>query len=1517
MVTRALVSGAGDFSDPPAGPTRRVRARSSENLTADGVLPRLDSLPSVAPAVRELAWALARNGIDTDGDPLLEPNRARLLARWGDLRTKPDAHDAEELDGDGLDPDEPGAVDAAEAADHAAADAIAASDQAEAEALIVCFTGHGVPGPGGGLYLATAGADLVPDRLDGSCVSVRQLLDEAENGSRPVLFLLDVCGAGQAIAHQQTQDMLTGRPQDALRNAWVIGASTADSVAYEARFTTAAATVLRRLAEGTLDLSPTLSHLPVDDLALAIDRELAARGRATRSPAQTVVRTPRIVADTEPDPFLPNPAHSDDPYAALLDGTDPRLRAFAQACSPGLDPLHFVTRAAGNPSANVVHFSGRTAALSRIQGWINDPEHDRSSLLVVTGGPGSGKSAVLGVTACLTHPELVPLRPRVRTAVRGFRPVPAGRVLAVHARRLTLGQITDSLHQQLQAPPPTREGTPRSTRPTARTPSPAPAPAPAATTADLLTSLREAGDVLVVLDALDEALDPLAVLDELVLPLATDTDTGQPADGPGCRVILGTRPWWDTLPALHAYVTAVPDAVLDLDPVDAEDRKVLADDLHGYLDLLLDTVYPPPEVRYFADRIAGSTDTGAFLVAALFADHLLSGGFSDRSDPPCSITALFDLHRERLTRTDPWADTVLSVLGQARGEGMPLDLLHAVALAHRPSDAGRPAPPLTATRQALAGAAFFLRTTPDSDHRLLYRYFHQALTDHTAPDVDPVTVHRALLGSAPVTAAGSVDWSRVHPYLTRHAAEHAVAADGTAGSDAPSFDLLLQDPDFLVHADPDALGEQLRHASGKTARLHADIYRHSTSHHARRHDPAFRRCLLATDAMMFHAPRLARRFAAIPLDGRTSPVVPRWASDSSATAARRDTLDAGLAFDGGGIATARLDDGRTVAVVTGPRATTVWDMASGGVVRSLPAPPGVRPVQVVVTWERGRALAVVAGDDGSADVWDVALGRRLRTLHGTGVRPTLAVTRLPRGRTVLVTRAEYRKVHVLDFTTGRRLSSFALDSTPTATATIRWHGHTWLVVVGFDGLADVRDLRSGELLHRLDVQGADLWAVTTTRLSGRPVAVTTNRGGQVRFWNLETGVEVRRLPTPGHSTVSVARMAGKPVVITSGAGELTVSDVVSGERIRSLAGSSSSFGGRCAVAVCEGRLLAAVAEDEGKVVVYDLTTGSRHHRPGHDERITEVVALRVRRRQAAVTSAYDGACVVWDTRTGERLSPGWSAPFTVTALATLRVGGRAVVVAGDIGLMDRSMEFHSLSGAITAWDPATGAKWRAVHPHGSGIAHLALIRSRGRTIVASCGNEGEAEVLLRDLLTGRTLRSVHPLEAPSGLAAVRMGNRPILITTGRTARQAAWWDVRSTRRIHRVTGPVGRIATVWSRGRALAVMELEDARSGVWDVVTGERVRTVPGRIAATAVLRGRPVAVTETDERTLGLWDLLDGRDLSGPIPVPESAEVATTRRGLLISRGREVVCLDWDFTTLSGGQSGSFGSPDAPTTD
>ncbi|MFB9733788.1 hypothetical protein ACFQE4_29780 [Streptomyces thermocoprophilus] len=1098
-------------------------------------------------------------------------------------------------------------------------------------------------------------------------------------------------------------------------------------------------------------------------------------------------------------------------------------------------------------------------------------------LLVVTGSPGSGKSALLGVVVCTVHPELQALRARL--ALRTFRPRPDPRLLAVHARGLTTPQVVRSLHRQIL------EAVARSAG------MPAPEPMKTVESAELFDTLARAGGATVVVDALDEADDPEELLREVVLPLAGHPD---PATAPGCRVLLGTRLWRDTLPDLRAALEGRPELLIDLD---RETPQALADDLGAYLEQLLDPLCPPETAHELAQRLACSNTYSHFLTAYLYGTHLRERHAASApmtpeeavAGLPLDLPGMLDLNLRTLRAEDPWTGPVLAALGRVAGAGMPLELLHAVAVELAQEDPGPVPRRPSDTERALDRARFHLRRTSD-DGRHLYRFFHQALAERMAPHARPEAVLRALLAKVPV-AGGVRDWAAADPYLRRHAADHA--AD--AGPEA--LDALLADPGYLLHADPERLAPHLHRARGERARRHADVYRQTTAHHPLRHSVTARRDLLALEAAVWRDAELASALAEA--TGPAEPLVrPLWALSRTAAAARLHTLGphdgpvtrvlftsvpgeatpvlvtagpadrarrwdplrgtplgepqaaAGTVHDPGavqGLGAARGADGRPLVISVCEAGIAVHDAGTGALRHMLPPADGtVGPLLATLTLPEGGARAVTAGAGRVFQVWDVDAGRRLfeRDSGMTDVRALVAGT-LPDRRPVVLAAGDEYAARAWDLRTGRllfRLGPHA-DFVLAAALTRRTDGGAAAVTAGLDQRVHVWDLSDGQgrPLHTLSGHRDWVTALAAGRAGGRCLAVSGDRQGRLLVWDLDAGRAVGELP------------GGLGVI-------------------------------RCVALYDDGAAGLVVAGcDDGRVAVWELGRWTRTHAfAAHPGGARTLAVTRAGDRVLLATGGADGRAVVWDvtpedTTTGREDAEG----------ADGAGGARATVDGGPSGTAsdDRGggVRVTAGRGPVAARIAGHRAGDR-VPGHGGPGAERAV----GHSAVALCA-PGAGPVLLlgvarrglevREFVTGEHLhRRDLPAPVPWGravAAAELPGLGPVAVTAGRDG-AVRTWDLRTGEHLHTVAG-------VSRRSRALAVAALPDGRPvavtgeddmtvGVRELTTGILLARFPGhtgRLLSLTVLErpgAPPGAVSADDAGAVLVWDLATGSEIAAP---------------------------------------------------
>ena len=561
---------------------------------------------------------------------------------------------------------------------------------------------------------------------------------------------------------------------------------------------------------------------------------------------------------------------------------DPRARGVAQASDPGW------------------YFAGRTQVLRELVTWLSDPDLDHR-VRVVTGDPGSGKSAVLARLVTLADPQVrqrVP--PSVLTAApAGTLPAPGGIDAAIHARNKTLPDVLAALATATDAG--NLDAAAASTSPEQQVRS----------LVDQLIARPQRR--VIILDALDEATDPQQLTSQLVRPLLAA------AAQSGLRLVVGTRrPLVDTL--------GDRIVVLDLDDPTYLDEA----DLAKYVTRVLLAEHEPdrptpyrhrPELAQQVARAVAGRASKTFLLARIVAQSLVNDDHPvDTSrlgwelELPATVGLAFEGYLERFGPNQPRARDLLGALAFAEGAGLPEQFWAPAACAvsgtgdYTDDDVG----------WVVSAAADYLLQVPEYG-RLVYRLYHEALAEHLrSHDPGPEPQRRltqALYGLVPARgAADQPAWEAADPYLRAHLASHAAAAG--------QLDELLIDPGFLLAADPARLLAVLPAATRPDGKQAADVYR-GALYQLRGRDLAEAAAQLQLAARQYDADDLAERIGRL---GVGLPWSVPWAHY------RRAHSHLVLGTHSGGVSVVAVTalDGRPMAITGGYDGTVrVWDLAIG------------------------------------------------------------------------------------------------------------------------------------------------------------------------------------------------------------------------------------------------------------------------------------------------------------------------------------------------------------------------------------------------------------------------------------------------------------------------------------------------------------------------------------------------------------------------------------------------------------
>ncbi|MGI5399152.1 caspase family protein [Streptomyces sp. CA-135486] len=1324
-----------------------------------------------------------------------------------------------------------------------------------ANVVIVYYTGHGLQPERGSYYLVLR--DYLPGALTRSTLMATDLCelltrrDEGEGleAAQPtVLLILDCCFAGAGgieVIRAAVQGI--GNP-----NTWVMVSSGPLEYAQEGVFAKEFAKALRKPPTGTTSAPP---YIHPDIIAQAINNAHASEGQRVRvfAPAAGV---------EEPPPFFP-----------ILDPGIPGVTVAEQ---------HWLSRLRGTPqeSTNGFYLTGRTGrirAAEDLAKWMTGPQ--RGGLAVVTGSPGTGKSALLSLTVYLSRG---PDRERLLASAGPDRLITLTATLlqtdtslvSVHARGLTTDQVARAIAAGLGRDADTASG--------------------------LLENLEsnpiDVGRVVVV-DAVDEANSVATLLGSLLLPLTRRHDL---------KVLVGVRS--------HGLThIGEADLTIDLDTEPYLDPDALVDYIRQLLLASREGITTPYQpARHAADgrpddvaaavaeAIAhqATASTGRGRVAESFLiGQLLARAVRERAEVvdvtndwqsqlPASVGDAFDEDLTRLTgNKTPLAHALLEALAWANGPGLPWENLW-VSVAQALADQGEEGPgegrPISDAdvRWLLDKAGAYIVEDLGPGGRSVFRPFHDLIAAHLRgqPSVeqnnaDPVSgdawqqrrartqqaITHALLRTVPSDAPGRRNWLAAHPYLRTYLGQHAAAASLDALS------LLVHDLDFLAVADPATLTPLLT-PTAPHLRNRARLYR--------RVRPLLSEDARANAAYLEEA-TLVVTGAPVP-EGSTG-ILPLYHT-RMAKAFRDDSL---LTFKGHNgwvvsVAITATPDGRLL-LAAGDEGGTVqlWDPATGAAVGE-PLTGHRGDVQVAFTATLDGQLLLAAGDEGgTVQLWDPA----------TGAAVGEPLTGYP---------GQVRRVVWIPTPEGRRL----------------------LALSEFENTVQVWDPVTGAAVGApLPGHQGPIFAVALgSTPAGRLLIATCALLGPVRVWDPAIGIVVSEPAAGEHSSVHALAFGTTPdgrCLLATGDSEGTVRvwDPVSAAAVSDpLIGNTGHVYSLAFGTSPEGRLLLASGDHYGTVLIRDPLTGAPASTPLHGS-TRSVLSLAFgtsREGQLLLASGgRDEMTRLWwpasDAEVSEPMTEYQAPVLAVTFGVSLE--GRLLLACGDEAGLVRvwdpvsdtlvgeplvvhddavdSMAFGNTpegqlvlasggrDGTVAVWDPIGGSP--IIEPvyahHRSSVGSLAFGTSaEGRLLLAS-GDHSDV-VRVWDEATGSAVGK--PGRLPSGYVSMALGASPegrLLLVGGNYAGTVRAWDLGSGAPIceplYGHDDIVSSLAFgVSPEGRLLVSYGSRDGTIGVWDLISGtligQPLQGHTGAVDAMAFGRtphGELLLASGSDDATVRLW--------------------------------------------------------------
>jgi WD40 repeat protein len=793
-----------------------------------------------------------------------------------------------------------------------------------------------------------------------------------ESPVRNLLFILDACFAGQGSAEALLASMRSMGHATGKTVAVITAAHPREQVR---------AGDFARLFERAVDHPATAGHEPRYLSVGAITAHMSSDPE--RMKWQTISHS-LLFGISEPLPFLPNPR-----YNTALHGLDLATQVQIEQDEFRKEDLRsfFYPRARGVdlPQDSGWQFVGRNSALRDLSAWLTDSVDLRTT--VITGDPGSGKSAVIARLYILSHPDWNKTVPRQGVPADTFPPEGAIDV-AIHARGLTSQQVLTALC--------------------------AAARVEAATPGDFLRA-RSGKPMVAAIDAIDEAVDPDRLVSAILNPLI---DAGPKV---GLRMLLGTRPYLlDRLSTAARHINLDDGHYADPESLCAYAARCLQFTAPASQYTRLD----PTRLHAIAEAIAQAAGR-SFLVGRIVSRRLaVQETIPDPADPAWRAslpgTAAEAMQQDlegRLGANASRARDLLRPLAYAWGNGLPWEDLWAPLASFLSGRRYSDEDLIWLRRQAGSYVVEALEAG-----RSVYRLYHAALAEYLRHGQDDRLLHSKyvefLIAHVPHSQAGDRAWHEAHPYVLSHLATHAAAAG--------ELKHLILDPDYLTNAVPAGLRAALPTARDPDSRQVAVAYERAL-HHLRSKAPQDRLSYLELSAHRAQAGALLRSIAARPMRRRWSVPWTRWPEEHP-----HRVLDGHKGAVRGVICVTAKPRAPIAASVGDDGTLRTWDPATG-------EPLGVYKVSraaltdIALAHTPGHiALAVVLSTDGSLTTYELPTASQAlhitvlpgwRRLLRFLLEPELALRciTLPDGTPAAVTGGRRLATTIRDISTGATL----------------------------------------------------------------------------------------------------------------------------------------------------------------------------------------------------------------------------------------------------------------------------------------------------------------------------------------------------------------------------------------------------------------------------------------------------------------------------------------------------------------
>jgi WD40 repeat protein len=580
-------------------------------------------------------------------------------------------------------------------------------------------------------------------------------------------------------------------------------------------------------------------------------------------------------------------------------------------------------------------------------------------------------------------------------------------------------------------------------------------------------------------------------------------------------------------------------------------------------------------------------------------------------------------------------------------------------------------------------------------------------------------------------------------------------------------------------------------------------------------------------------------------------------------------------------AVAFLPDGKRVLSAGDDGSLRLWDVQLGRQIRSF---AGHRGPVISLALSAAGDRAISGGRDQTLRVWNVTLGTGVQVLHPRG-GAVLKVALAPDGRRAL-SRTEGGTVQLWDLDRGVELRGFEVAARRLIAVAFSPDGRLAFTGRNIDeeasvtsGRASLWEVASGREVQSFGGFGSEVESVTFSPDGRR--ALTAGYDRNVSVWDLASGQRLFALRGHRHG-LTAAAYSPKDRMIVSGGWDNSVNlwDANDGKLVRSF----DTGGSVEALALSPDGNFILTGGGDTTLKLWDLTVGQEARSFSGHESAVHAVALSPD-GLLALSGGSDRQVRVWDVATGREIR---SFPQSATAQAVaISPDGRTAIAVGS-------------EASLRAWDLFTGAARPVYRGHTGAIRALAIAPD-GKTVLTGTA---AGEIVLWEMASGQQLQAWKAGDEVRSAAFSADGRTAVAASFDGEVRLL---DLPSGRILRRFKAPEPeRIGAVdFSRDGELIASGNDNKLVRLWNAHTGGLLRVLEGHLGDVRALSFSPggdLLLSASRDRTLRAWDPATGRELHAFGSTSEAIRsLALSHDGRLALAGCEDGSLKlWDFTQV-----------------